>query len=246
MKEVFFSDYLRKKAKKSFVACVAWATAAMTLLLAGIVTGAAVILASGLVTTMVALFVAATHGPAYVTYRCGMRGEQVLRAHLAASGLGEHYTAYYNLPLNGNRRSSDIDCVLIGPSGLLVFEVKHHHGLILCRSGIWSQIKLGRKGTFYRGQLGDPSGQLYRNIRKLKELLGRSDGLWLHGAIVFTNPRAVLDIEGLRWAKAIAVRDLEQILSNRPVLSAEQLDGINARLAALVKRSNIGIGQTQG
>ena len=88
-------------------------------------------------------------------------------------GLSDDYTAYYNLPLNGNGRASDIDCILVGPSGLFVFEVKHHHGLILYRNGVWARIKVGRRGTLYRGQLGDPSGQLYRNIRKLKELLGK-------------------------------------------------------------------------
>ncbi len=97
---------------------------------------------------------------------------------------------------------------------------------------------MGQRGTLYRGQLGDPSGQLYRNIRKLKELLGEAqvDGLWLHGAVVFTNPQAVLDIEGLRWVRAIAVQDLDQILSKRAILSAEQIDSINARLAAFVKK----------
>ena len=102
VKEVFFSDYLQKKAKKSLVACVAWAGIALTLLLTGIAAGVAVILVSGVVAVMVALFVAATRGPVYTTYRCGIRGEQVLRAHLLSSGLGDEYTAYYNLPLNGN------------------------------------------------------------------------------------------------------------------------------------------------
>jgi hypothetical protein len=236
VEEVFFSDYLEKKAKKSLVACVAWAMAAMTLLLAGIATGIAVILASGAVAVVVTLFVVATRGPVYVAYRCGIRGEQILRAQLLSSGLPDDYTAYYNLPLNGNGKLSDIDCILVGPFGLFVFEAKHHHGLILYRNGVWARIKAGRRGTRYWGQLGNPSGQLYRNIRKLKELLGHTDGLWLHGAVVFTNPRAVLDIEGLRWVRAIAVKDLEQILSKRMVLSAEQIDRINARLSALVKK----------
>jgi hypothetical protein len=239
MKEVYSSDYLQKKAKKSLLACVAWAVVAIILLFAGIATGVTIILVSGVIAVMVALFVAVKRGPFYATYRCGIRGEQVLRVHLLSLGLCDEYTAYYNVPLNGKGRASDIDCVLVGPSGLFVFEAKHHHGLILYRNRIWARIKAGRRGALYRGQLGDPSGQLYRNIRKLKELLGHTDGLWLHGAIVFTNPRAVLDIEGLRWVKAIAVKDLEQILSNRTVLSADQVDRINARLAAFVK-SNYG------
>ncbi len=238
MKEVFFSDYLRRKAKKNLVACLAWAVVALTLLLAGIATGVAFILVSGVVAIVIALFVAATRGPAYATYRCGILGEQVLRAHLLSSGLGDKYSAYYNLPLNGNGRATDIDCVLVGPSGLFVFEVKHHHGLTFYRDGVWERIKVGRRGALYRGQLGDPSSQLYRNIRRLKELLGKAqvEGLWLHGAVVFTNPRAILDIEGLRWVKAIAVRDVEQILSGRTILTAEQIDSINARLAVLLRK----------
>ena len=236
MKEVFFSDYLQKKGKESLAACLAWAGIALTILLAGIATGVVVILVSGVVVIVIALFVGASHGRAYSTFRCGIHGEQVLRAHLLAWGLGDDYTAYYNLPLNGKGKASDIDCILVGPSGLFVFEVKHHHGFVLYRNGIWARIKAGRMGTLYRGQLGDPSGQLYRNIRKLKELFGRTDGLWLNGAIVFTNPRAVLDVEGLRWVKAIAVKDLGQILSKRTVLSAEQIEKINARLSASAKK----------
>lgn len=237
MKEVFFSDYLRKQARKSLAACLAWTGVAMTLPLAGIATGFAVILVSGFATIAVALFVAATCGPVYTAYQRGIQGEQALRARLLASGLGDDYVAYYNLPLNGNGRTSDIDCVLVGPSGLFVFEAKHHHGLIIYRNGMWGRVKVGRRGTLYKGQLGDPSGQLYRNIRRLKELLGKdqTEGLWIQGAVVFTNPRAVLDIEGLRWVKAIAVKDLAQILSERTVVSAEQIGNINARLAALVK-----------
>ena len=235
MKEVFFSDYLQKKAKESLLACLVSAVVAMILLLAGIATHIVFIVVSGMAASMVTLFVVASRGPVYAAYRCGIRGEQILRAHLLAWGLGNDYTAYYNLPLNGNGKASDIDCILVGPSGLFVFEVKHHHGLILYRNGTWSRIKVGRQGTLYRGQLGDPSGQLYRNIGRLKELLGRKDGLWLNGAIVFTNPRAVLDVEGLRWVKAVAVQDLNHILSKRAILSAEQIDSINSRLAAFVR-----------
>jgi hypothetical protein len=237
VKEVFFSDYLWKKAKKSLVACVAGAVVALILLLAGIATGVGFILVSGVVAIVIALFVAATRGPSYVTYRCGIRGEQVLRARLLSSGLGDKYTAYYNLPLSSNGRSSDIDCILVGPSGLFVFEAKHHHGLILYRNGVWARIKVGRRGALYGGQLGNPSGQLSRNIRKLMELLEQAylRGLWLHGAVVFTNPRAVLDIEGLRWVKAIAVKDLGQILSKKTFLSADQIDRINTCLSAFAR-----------
>ena len=46
VKEVFFSDYLQKKAKNSLVVRVAWPVVAVALLLTGITTGIAVILVS--------------------------------------------------------------------------------------------------------------------------------------------------------------------------------------------------------
>ena len=237
MKEAFLSTYLQEEAKKNLVTCLAWVIFALTLLIAGIATGVALIIVSGTVAFMISIFVVARHGPMYATYRCGVQGERILRAHLLWSGLSDEYAAYYNFPVNGNGRISDIDCILVGPSGLFVFEVKHHHGLILYRNGNWARIKVGRRGTPYRGQLGNPSHQLSRNIRKLKELLrnANSDDLWLHGAIVFTNPRATLDIEGLRWVKAVAVKDLDQVLSGR-TLSTDQTDRVNTCLAAFTTK----------
>ncbi len=220
------------------MACVAWIGAAAILLFAGIAVGSAFTIVPGFLAVAVALFVLATRGPVYTTYRCGICGEQALRANLIALELDNDYTAYYNLPLNDDGGVSDIDCVLVGPSGVFVFEVKHHNGVILYRNKVWARIKVGRRGSPYWGRLGDPSGQLYRNVRKLKELLGRHriEGLWLHGIIVFTNPLAVVDVEGLRWVRTIALRDLRQVLSRRTVLSAEQINSINTRLSILVRK----------
>jgi hypothetical protein len=56
--------------------------------------------------------------------------------------LSDEYTAYYNFPVNGDGGIFDIDYILVGPSGVYVFEVKHHHGLILHRNGNWARIKV--------------------------------------------------------------------------------------------------------
>ncbi len=87
------------------------------------------------------------------------------------------------------------------------------------------------------GHLGDASAQLSRNIRKLKTLLRQADSdiPWLHGVIVFTNPHAVLDVEGLGRINAVAVKDLRRIASARIALSNDQLAMINACLSASQK-----------
>ncbi|OPY85874.1 MAG: Nuclease-related domain protein [Syntrophorhabdus sp. PtaU1.Bin153] len=233
MREVFLSDHLKKEARKNLAICLGAVGFGSALLVTGAVTGIMLPVVLGGVALVSSGFIVTKRGRMYVTYRCGMRGEYVLRNRLRSLGLSDEHTAYYNLPVNGNAKVSDIDCVLVGPSGLFVFEVKHHRGLIFHRNGIWAQIKAGRRGSPYAGHLGDPSAQLSRNIRYLKARLERADlkTPWIQGAIVFTNPQAVLDIDGFRRIKAITAKNLRQIISARRTLSSEQAHGINACLS---------------
>lgn len=237
MREVFLSDHLQKQTNKNLGVCIAWGVLAVVLIVTGILARTTPMIILGMGALLFSAFVVSRFGPFYITYRYGIKGERILRNHLRSLNLGDEYTAYYNLPTNGNGKTFDIDCILVGPVGLYVFEVKHHAGLIFYRDGIWAQIKVGRRGNPYAGHLKDPSGQLLRNIRKLKALLGQDDSnvLWLRGAIVFTSPRAVLDIDGLGWIKAIPVKSLGHILSKRMILSARQICTINDCLAALSK-----------
>lgn len=237
MREVFLSNHLQKEANKNLRICLLWAVFTLMLLALGIATGLAFVIIWGTGALVVAGFIVIKHGPTYATYRCGISGERILRNQLRSLNLSDEYTAYYNLSLNGNGKAFDIDCILVGPEGLYVFEVKHHSGLIFYRNGIWAQIKVSRRGAPYAGHLKDPSGQLFRNIKKLKALLGRDDSnaLWLRGAIVFTSPLAVLDINGLRWIKAVAVKDLGRILSKKMILSAQQICRVNSCLSSLSK-----------
>lgn len=235
MREVFLSNHLQIETNKSLTICLLWIVFALVLLVLGMATSLAFLIMSGTGALVVAGIVVTKRGPTYVTYRCGISGERILRNHLRSLNLSDKYTAYYNLSTNGNGKAFDIDCILVGPLGLYVFEVKHHSGLIFYRNGIWAQIKVSRRGAPYAGHLKDPSGQLFRNIRILKTLLGQDDAsaLWLRGVIVFTSPRAALDIDGLRWIKAIPVKDLGHILSGKMILSAQQVWRVNSCLSAL-------------
>jgi hypothetical protein len=237
MKEVFLSNHLQKKAKESLAICLAWVVFSLALLVIGIVMGVALVITTGRGALVVSGFIVTRHGPAYLTYHCGIQGERILRDHLRSLGLSDEHTAYHNLPTSGNGRMSDIDCVLVGPFGLFVFEVKHHRGLVFYRNGIWAQIKVGKREKPYAGKLRDPSVQLSRNIRRIKALLRQadSDALWLHGTIVFTNPWAVLDIKGPQWIRAVAVKDLDRIVSRRITLSADQIGRITNYLFASQK-----------
>ncbi|HEU0089862.1 MAG TPA: NERD domain-containing protein, partial [Pseudonocardiaceae bacterium] len=50
--------------------------------------------------------------------------------------LGDRYLVVRELPV---ARSLDVDMLVVGPTGVWVFEVKHWSGTIICRDGRWSR-----------------------------------------------------------------------------------------------------------
>ncbi len=66
-------------------------------------------------------------------YRHGHKGEMLLRQELHRL-LADDYIAYFGYPL---KDGGDIDCILLGPSGLYVIETKHHNGSTQYSDGGW-------------------------------------------------------------------------------------------------------------
>ena len=158
----------------------------------------------------------------------GIIGEERLGAELRAI-LSEDYTAIYNVPMN----DEDIDCVVIGPSGVYAFEAKNHRGEITYNEGGWSQVKVGRGGTEYKGHLSNPTGQLGRYIRQLRGVLEK-EGIrhWINGYIVFTNPEASLYITAeMKNIKAVSLNELAAVFpKGKKILDPEKKKIINAVL----------------
>ena len=82
MREIFVSNYLRKEARNALVTSLSWVVFALTFLVIGIATGATLIIMSGTAALVISGFIVTRRGRAFVTYRCGMRGERILRDHL--------------------------------------------------------------------------------------------------------------------------------------------------------------------
>jgi hypothetical protein len=117
------------------------------------------------------------------------RADQVLTK--ALKGFDNKYFLYhYILPAAH---------VLLAPSGLFVFTVKGHHGEIRCEGEKWHQkFNWGRLLLFFGQEgLGNPTrevrGEIGRLQRFLDERLSEVD-VPLEGLIVFTNPRARLEL----------------------------------------------------
>jgi len=71
----------------------------------------------------------------------GLAGEMILRKKLHQI-LSDDYVGFFSLPLG----RGDIDCLLIGPTGVFLFNAKSHKGVIRQHNGSWEQEKRGRRG----------------------------------------------------------------------------------------------------
>lgn len=89
--------------------------------------------------------------------------------------------------------------VLLAPTGLFVFTVKDHHGEIRCEGEKWHQkFNWGRLLLFFgQESLGNPTREVRGEIERLRRLLDSrlpEADVPIEGLIVFTNPRARLEL----------------------------------------------------
>lgn len=102
-----------------------------------------------------------------------------------------HFLYHYILPATH---------VLLAPSGLFVFTIKDHHGEIRCEGEKWHhKFNWGRLLLFFGQEgLGNPTrevrGEMERLRRFLDSRLPEANEIPIEGLIVFTNPRASLEL----------------------------------------------------
>ena len=109
-------------------------------------------------------------GPALEARGYGDQGEEALVAYLSKSLPGD-YVALRG-PLVA--RNLDADLVVVGPTGVWVYEVKHWSGEITCRGGQWRRTKTYRE----RG------GRLVREVQGIRPF----DGQWAKEAAPCGRP----------------------------------------------------------
>jgi len=160
----------------------------------------------------------------------GITGEDLFNACLAKA-VDQNNTLYRNVPTFWG----DIDYLLVGPGGVYAFEIKHHSGYINYDASGWKKVKISGGGIAYTDGIGNPSGQLGRNIMWLKDYLKSEgiDNIWIKGIVVFTHPRVRLNAKGLKNVMAItpegipkAVRGAE-IGEEKAAKVIDALDNLN-------------------
>jgi hypothetical protein len=174
------------------------------------------------------------------TWSSGRAGEMLFRRTLRGLELSDSWAAWYGVPVGRNKDGEiiDTDCVLLGPGGLFVFEVKHYNGFTVCKDGGWGRLKRGRRGKLYRGRIGSPSGQAAYNLRSLKEWIERTGkATWVQGLVVFTNIHGEIAVKGISHVKAIKIDQLPEVIPReRKILNADALSTLTDAIRTYCSR----------
>lgn len=130
--------------------------------------------------------------------RYGNRGERkagsVLERYLPGN-----YTVIQNVKVSYDGKTSEIDNVVVGRTGVFIIEVKNMKGNILgdCASRQWSQIKIDQYDIEHQKEFYSPIKQVGTHIYRLANYL-RDNRIFTHinGAVYFANRQTRVHLNG--------------------------------------------------
>jgi hypothetical protein len=136
------------------------------------------------------------------TYRKGQEGEDQVVA-VMRRNLDSEWTLFRNVCLPG-RNTSDIDGVLVGPSGVWALEIKSYTGDYRSYGELWEY----RAGNQWKSLDKSPSRQARDNAIRLADFF-RADGIrkWVEPAVIWANSEGTLSVEN----PTVAVWTFEQL-----------------------------------
>lgn len=123
------------------------------------------------------------------TVGSGVQGESAT-AHIIAA-LSDDYYGLQNVTVSYDGKASEIDIVVVGPTGVFAVEAKNMGGIIHADGAErqWVQHKIGRRGTPYSNTFYSPVKQVRTHVYRLANHL-RDNGfrVTVESAVYFSNP----------------------------------------------------------
>jgi hypothetical protein len=111
--------------------------------------------------------------------------------------LPETYTVFRNLTVFYKDKSSEIDILVIGPTGVFVIETKNLNGHIYgnINDTRWTQRKVGRGGTPYSKTFYSPIKQVNTHVYRIANYL-KEKGIrkYINPIVYFSNINTVVEI----------------------------------------------------
>lgn len=152
--------------------------------------------------------------------------------------------------LTSKRKITDTDVLLLGPSGIWVFELKHWYGEVYKKDGVWWQDVSGRRIDHLQ-ESGErkqgPDEQWINQVHEIKTTLQRRRPAiawttkYIQGGIVFSNPQVKLEPKNIRENRASYGRPKNWL---DRILNAQAVKGFNLDVRLQVLDALIEFGLT--
>lgn len=191
-------------------------------------------------------FLSQHYGGKAAILAAGLSGEATTAAVISA--LPETYCGFQSLRVTYDGKTSELDMVVTGPTGVFIIETKNMNGTIIgdYDAPYWTQQKVGRKGTPYSGQLYSPVKQVKTHVYRLANFLRREKiNTYVETMVYFSNPNSIVQVTGDPAGTPVfsalgngaeAIRN--RILAGSPKLSGEELFKLNTLLETLVTKGS--------
>ncbi len=161
-------------------------------------------------------------------YRRGLRGEKAV-ATILSKNLNDEYSLLNDVTLT-NMKNSDIDHIVIGPTGIFAVETKNYKG------------KIAYYGDDWEGVHGKPSVQARINAVKIREFLEDSPTLtpsqrFVEALVVIANRKAILiEKRSPDRVKVLRIDNLTDHIKNKTKkLSAQEIESIEHTITRALK-----------
>lgn len=162
-------------------------------------------------------------------YRVGLAGEEA--AARLVSRLPDSYCAFQNLKITFEGNESELDLVVVGPTGIFVIENKNMNGYIVGHAEAyqWVQNKVGQGGTPYSKQFHSPIKQVGTHVYRLANVLRQNRiNTYVEAAVYFSNNETAVQITGesktpVFAASADGGNGVLSYITNRPMIMNHDL-----------------------
>lgn len=129
--------------------------------------------------------------------RSGLEGEESTAQ--IVSGLPESYFGFQNIKVTYEGKTSELDMVVVGPTGVFIIETKNLNGTVVghYENQYWTQKKVGQQGTPYSKNFYNPTKQVGTHTYRLAHFLrDRGINVYINNMVYFSNPETVVQIMG--------------------------------------------------
>ena len=156
-------------------------------------------------------------------YRSGLIGEKKVAETLTAA-LSSEFSLFNDVTLK-NWEKSNIDHIVVGPTGIFAIETKNNKGEISYYGDNWEGIN------------GQPSVQARINAVRIRNILKNSEEFkqrtpLVQGVVVFSNKEArLIPKKTPDWVKVLRIEELAGFLMNEPrKLAVQDIDSIEMEI----------------